>query len=749
MCSLRLCVCVLFGCGVIAAPLQAAEPATAEPTKRALLIGCARYVHLPRKYHLRGPANDVTLTATLLRDSFQFPEEHVVMLTDGRGDDARPYYAHIVREFERLIEAAGPGDDVFILLAGHGSQQPDDADDPDELDGLDEVFLPADIPAWESSAPIVKGITDDQIGQWLDAIRDKGAFVFFVADACHSGTMSRGPEDFQTRHVPPELLTPPDQLERATSRARGPVVTDEEQKTATPDAPATGLTEATGLLDSGRGGLVALYAVPDNRLEIECPMPPPSASDRDQTYGRLSYALNTVLTRVTEPISYQELAQQLRWQYEEWEWYPTSRIEGSDLTRAVLGADDVGHRSDILLQRQPGGELGVDSGLLRGMTEGSILAVYPPAGRTDSDQLQGYVRVTRALPTRALVEPCDFEDRPASGIEELPFPGRCDVAYLNLQEERLTVDVRPLVLTADELALFPDLAAAEPASVSRIREIVGELAADENSLVRLADSPAPADMYLLVAESGVMLRRSGDPVLPSEQTAAGLFGPYDIDEGLPDKLQDALRRLSRAIRLRRLAASEQTDLTTRLFGSQVAIDVLIEKVDLERETFTPIDDPGTIELTDGDVVRVTVTNQGRLPVDVTILYIQSDARIISFFPPGPQAGYGFDNRILRGGDPAQVAIPLNDETVGLEDIIVIATVGHPAGEPQNFAFLQQDGLQRSRAMTRGNPLQELLDTAAYGSGQRGGGNPRELSDFAIRRLSWKIVKKQELPVPEQ
>ncbi len=86
----------------------------------------------------------------------------------------RPVRANIVREFENLIKKADSGDQVLIYLAGHGSRQPDD--DPDnpediELDGMDELFLPADVsPAEKGSIQIRNAITDDELRDWLRKI---------------------------------------------------------------------------------------------------------------------------------------------------------------------------------------------------------------------------------------------------------------------------------------------------------------------------------------------------------------------------------------------------------------------------------------------------------------------------------------------------------------------------------------------------------------------------------------------------
>src|SRR5207248_2962902 len=38
-------------------------------------------------------------------------------------------------------------------------------------------------------------VLDDQIGEWLSALRGKGANVWILFDCCHSGSMDRGGAD--------------------------------------------------------------------------------------------------------------------------------------------------------------------------------------------------------------------------------------------------------------------------------------------------------------------------------------------------------------------------------------------------------------------------------------------------------------------------------------------------------------------------------------------------------------------------
>lgn len=190
-----LCLNATFVCG--------ADKSTG---KHALLVGVTKYFSIDNRRHLAGPANDVRLIRDLLADRYGFPKEQVVTLSEESKPDRRPTRANIEREFQNLAKVVAEGDEVVILLAGHGSQQPDDdpenADDP-EPDGLDEIFLPSDIGAWDGNTEkVANAICDDELRVWLAEIRRKGAFVWLIVDACHSGTIARGASSDVSRQMP-------------------------------------------------------------------------------------------------------------------------------------------------------------------------------------------------------------------------------------------------------------------------------------------------------------------------------------------------------------------------------------------------------------------------------------------------------------------------------------------------------------------------------------------------------------------
>ena len=186
------------------APVRGDAPAVSQQPpgpaqRRALLIGVTELQDVRLKGRgLKGPANDVDLFRHVLeRAPLSVPAANIRVLKGGVRDPAlRPTRANIQREFVRLAQISKKGDQVVILMAGHGSQQPANADPTEEEpDGLDEIFLPEDASGWDGKVGRVKNaVVDDEIRAWINDIRNSGAFVWLVIDACQSGTMARGAE---------------------------------------------------------------------------------------------------------------------------------------------------------------------------------------------------------------------------------------------------------------------------------------------------------------------------------------------------------------------------------------------------------------------------------------------------------------------------------------------------------------------------------------------------------------------------
>ena len=193
----------------------------------ALLVACTDYPNLPQKNWLIGPKNDAGLVRDYLLSNVpapvKFAPENVTLLADGvDGARGSPTHAEISAALASLAAKVQRDDFVYLHLSGHGAQQPQ-AKAGNETDGLDEIFLPKDIDKWVNrDKGVPNALMDDEIGAALDAIRDKGAFIWAVFDCCHSGTATRGAEaDESERKVEAtDLGIPEAEMEPAQAASR-------------------------------------------------------------------------------------------------------------------------------------------------------------------------------------------------------------------------------------------------------------------------------------------------------------------------------------------------------------------------------------------------------------------------------------------------------------------------------------------------------------------------------------------------
>jgi hypothetical protein len=195
----RLVVCLLL-CALIRA-------ASARAADRALVVGVEKYAD-SRVPETPGCVLDATQTAKFLETKYGFAGTAIKVLTNEQATAA-----NIEKEFRHwLIEGTQPGDRVFFLYAGHGSQLPDD--NGDEEDGLDETIAPYDVNPETGSGEIRDDVFDELIAQL------SGRRAVLVFDSCHSGTISR---DIPKLHAFPRgggarYLPRPDQFKALAAR---------------------------------------------------------------------------------------------------------------------------------------------------------------------------------------------------------------------------------------------------------------------------------------------------------------------------------------------------------------------------------------------------------------------------------------------------------------------------------------------------------------------------------------------------
>lgn len=156
--------------------------------RRALIIGIGNY---PKEFGwnpIHGNNDISIIKESLIRQGFSL--ENIMQIKDTAATKN-----NILSAFEKLTESCHQGDVVYIHFSGHGQQVTDL--DGDEDDGFDEAWIPYDAQK-EYVSGVYEGenhLTDDELNVILTRLRVcvgvKGKIIV-VADACHSGSGSRG-----------------------------------------------------------------------------------------------------------------------------------------------------------------------------------------------------------------------------------------------------------------------------------------------------------------------------------------------------------------------------------------------------------------------------------------------------------------------------------------------------------------------------------------------------------------------------
>lgn len=162
-----LALALALGAGLLAAPARA--------DIYGLVVGIDDYTHIAK---LKGAANDARDIAAALKTA---GARDVRLLLDKAADRDG-----IFKAWKELVAKAPPDSTLVFSYAGHGGQEAERVAGTEE-DGLDEVLLLA---GFDTKKPgNLQRIIDDEIAGMLAEAAPRT--VIFIADACHSGTMTR------------------------------------------------------------------------------------------------------------------------------------------------------------------------------------------------------------------------------------------------------------------------------------------------------------------------------------------------------------------------------------------------------------------------------------------------------------------------------------------------------------------------------------------------------------------------------
>ncbi|WP_099825180.1 caspase family protein [Oceaniglobus indicus] len=650
----------------------------------ALLIGASTYPNLDERFWLKGPANDVDLVHRYLmaNTAAPFDPANITLLADGLDGGRAPTLAEIRAEMARLTDTVGPDDFVYLHFSGHGSQAP--ALDPStETDGLDELFLPVDIGPWQDGIGTVQNaLSDDEIGQMLDALRATGADVWVVFDSCHSGTATRAApldERVTLRKLPPDALGVPDAAIAAAEAEAGAAraLASDPREPAEPPVmiPGTGET----------GSLVAFFAAQTDETTPEKNMPKGSPDRRLQ--GVFTYTLFQTLAE-HPGVTYRQLAQEVLRRYTTGNLARSTPLFEGDMDRPVFGTD-AGDRIAQWPATVTDNGLRVAAGTLHGIVPGMELSVMASPADPDTAAL-GQVTVTGA----------DTFTTTTDAAMTIPRG-----AYL-----RKTEDIIDFSLTvalparrgeaARALVRAAEIIQTQGMAGPRLRFVAAGAEADLRLAV-FADSPRPDAIWFLPA-SGVV--GDGDlERLPSVSTAE------KSDFQLADVISDNLQRMARALNLLKIGATAGSGalkvkaslLTSRL---DPATDEIVEG---SRQQLTSVNVP---RLVPGDVIGMRLENTTDGPVDYNILYVGSDYSI-SFMDRG---------RLLPGSTLDEDFVLITDEAFGRDRMVVVLTPALPGADVEDLSFLEQSAIERMRAAntTPRSDVASMLEFAGFGETTR-------------------------------
>lgn len=660
----RVCILLPIVCGVA---LASGGKADAE-TNHALIVGVSKYQNLPEDLWLKGPKNDAKLVRDFLisNSARPFEESNIEILADGVAGAGIPTFAAIRGALTDLASEVQAGDFVYLHFSGHGSQAP--ARDPStELDGLDELFLPADIGSWDNTVGTVENaLVDDDIGELIDAIQTKGAHIWAVFDSCHSGTVTRAANLY-------------DPLDREVSRKLSPSalgISDQELDAARPATRSLAAVDAGGSVENlienaapKPGSFVAFYAAQTNQTTPEMRLP--ADMDPREQHGLFTYSILNAVAQ-NPAASYRQIGQEILRNYSVMNRsQPTPLFEG-DLDLGVFSNSETAFIQQWPV-RQIGGQLKINAGRIHGLTLGETLGkVKTPTQIEVDDSLRFKVATITDL-TATLT--------PISDSFAIPD----DTRYARKIETNINYSfsvAQPVQAqhTPETIALFAALSSIEQAGLRL------EITAPETE----------ADIQFVV-QDGSLWFLGRDGVLVSEgqyKTPSVSFVDKSADEFLA-VVGDNLARMARANNLIKLGGVFRP--------SAMGIDLEFTAQNSARTEPLTLDVSSVSKLTPGDIVFLKAKNTRRNPVDINVLYIGSDFSISHIYAERLNTEDSFNLDLFD----------ITDASLGRERILVVATPASPQSAVEDLSWLEQSSLER----TRGNQsdLADMLAEAGFAS----------------------------------
>jgi hypothetical protein len=429
---------------------------------------------------------------------------------------------------------------------------------------------------------------------------------------------------------------------------------------------------------------VFFYAAQTTESALEMRLP--EGHPERQHYGLFGFMIAQGLDAGV-PMTYRQLAQYVLNQYGAMNQarHVTPLFSGTNLDAAVFGQET------LPLQQwkiDKGGSATISAGALSRLDDGALFAIVA-SPLDDVKSALGYAEARGVGLAASTLVPVAQGGKPAIALGDVPAGAYARLVRLTAQYElRVAVDLSECKGECPARRVIDPLRAAGADAVEGLR-------------VKWVDAGQTADVALKVRADRVLLvppslqglhcdtrTQAADRARCEGELAAGAlvlaWTPAQPADALAAQLSQALHGIGRATNLMRIAAR----LTTGGAGSKLVTRVThtpasARRAGAQRATATPFSGEDVLSLHDGDRVDLALRNEGRVPVDVTVLYIDADYGVSVLFPQS-----GASNR-LEPGASEPVLIDINDTTTGVERLVVIAVDALPHSERADFSFLAQ------------------------------------------------------------
>ena len=672
---------------------------------RAVLVGVSDYQNLDAEFDLYGPKNDVREFARFLLERGIDPADLTILTTPSAGLDPRispkaPLRKNILDALDKLASTAKPGDRVIFYFSGHGSQQLDR--DGDELGGSDEIFLPADVGKWNGgTGKVENAITDDELRVKMLAIRNAGATLFAIIDACHAATGFRGINGLESNHeksrfVSSDVLGVPEDI--------GAIAVAPQK--ATPPRQSTS--------SETNSDFVYFYATQSDQRAYEHPIV--KGGSKDQWFG--DFTLNLIKAMRNSPnASYRQIMQSV---VERMRGRIGAKLQQPDLEGTILDKPVWGNIATNTRHRYRIKDGVLQVGILSGINNNSVLALYSAAG-DGANKVLAHARVVDAGASQSSLMLVKFPCKKMGNDCDLPDEISNYIKFGEVIEQSVDVSI------VFSEPMFP---LVEPALILPIEKVIRGMMRNPDSLYKFDRNNY--DISLIIEGRSLII---GGPNGEFDVMGRGTSTRFRLPrnktwaEHLPEILLSAARvhtlyQLSDApgVELDLLAASggglkskllhtkagKEEHARSKCFRKKRNQDDNSLAQAAELQALTPQNTP---KITHCDRITVVVENRAKKPQDVTILYVGARFAISPLWPIG-----GKSNRIAYG-EKINVPIQIITRTkngitlaTGQERIVIFSVpVENDTADRVELTGLTQPGVSmRGKASVAGKYLHRLL-----------------------------------------